>query len=201
MKYYVFSPKIGRTGSRRICSLLTNQTLPCTDWHIGEKGLIKHPGPTVFGKDNLPRKLRDLEDNTVLHAHLLFLPLDMENWTFILSKRNDLAQQTISACVATIAGHNPADNLESPITLEKQEVLGFARRLEQQYEEFKSKVDEYITIYLEDSVEEISEKLGGIKLHRRRDKDYISNNDYSKLITNYEEPYYWIEHWENNGKY
>lgn len=198
MKYYVYSP-IGRTGSRRICSLLTNQTLPCAPWSALKEGLVRYPDERVY-RNNIPRILGNLEDNTVVHAHGLFLPSDMDNWTFILSKRKDVVRQTVSAHIGSMIGYNPEDNLESPITIEKQDVLRFARELEENYKKFESMVDEYITIYLEDSVEEISEKLG-VKLHRRRDKDYISNNDYSKLVTNYEETYSWLEHWENNGKY
>ena len=193
MKYYVYSPWIGRTGSRRICSLLTDKVLPCTPWHIAQGKLQYIDGINVKEYEtNIPQMLSELEDNTVVHSHSLILPLDTDNWTFILSKRNDRAQHLMSYGVAVIAGYNPEDKLESPIALDKEMILDMDRLMEKSYEEFDSEVDEYITIYLEDTVEEIADKLG-VPLYENRDKDYVSNNDYSKIITNYNQIYKWLE--------
>ena len=188
----MYSPWIGRTGSRRVCSLLTDKVFPCTPWHIfqGKLQYINEINIKEY-ETNIPEILSELEDNTVVHSHTFILPLDMSNWTFILSKRNDVTQQIISSCVASTAGYNPEDNLESKITIDKKTVLTYKRLLEEAWKEFDSEVDEYITIHLEDTVEEIADKLR-VPLYKDRDKEYISNNDYSKLVVNYNDIYSWL---------
>lgn len=200
MKYYVFSCT-GRTASKRLCGLLNNTvhaksttSLSCPYSITNDNLLVKtsdlnleHPSVELF--ENLP-------DGAVIHSHGTMLPEDTDNWTFILTTRKSMAEQIMSSFIsAKLNNWNPIDpsiGLDS-FELEEKNVLGMKNFIEEGNKNFMEKTKNFITIYLEDSIEEIEQKLGvsftleGLD----NDKKWLSNHHYKDIIKNYEKVFEW----------
>lgn len=213
MKYYVCSPD-GRTGSRRISSLL-NETLngeiyPRVGCYI-KNTFSSNSGETLeiwFQTEDTVDKqkmnfneaqeiLKNLKDNTVIHSHPIVTLSDIENWTVIHSIRQSKAEQIMSKIIADyIKSYSPvtADKKFAPITVSKEEVNSALYCIIINEKKVKELYPNRIEIFMEDSIQTIEEKLMikfSEKAKEKNETKYISNHTYHQLILNYKEVFEW----------
>lgn len=200
MKYYVFSCT-GRTASKRLCGLLNNT--------VHNKSTTSISCPYTISNDNLLIKTSDinlenptrelfenLPDGTIIHSHGTLLPENTDDWTFILTTRKSIAEQIMSSAISsTINNWNPIDPSISvdSFELEEKNVLSMKNFIEEGNKNFIEKTKNFITIYLEDSIEEIEQKLGVSFPFDSLDnnKKWLSNHNYKDIIKNYKKVFEW----------
>ena len=189
MKYYVFAP-YGRTGSKRIVSLIGRYKFTILD--------------NSYYKENrrvVAKYLNDFEEGDVAHSHLLILPEKLDEWTIVLTQRKSKAEQIMSFEISKnlVDGFNPVKSSLpcSPFSLDENTVKSALKKINQEYKSFyntmKRAKKNYVTINMEDTLKEISEKLP-IKhkeIQNQLDVKYKSNHHYKDIILNYQEVFNW----------
>lgn len=170
--YYIYSP-IGRTGSKRLRDLLSDNTDYPFLAHIGHF----HIHGTV------PENPRG-----IIHSHVLDHPIP-QGFLPILSTRKDKSQIVMSNYIAQkTQEYAPAIEkipLE-PFSIPVNEFIGITQQILLKERKFIEKHDPVI-IYMEDSVEAI-EKALSIKMPiRAADTATISNYSTDAYIINYSE--------------
>lgn len=197
MKYYVFTAT-GRTGSKRICSLLYNNNketidqISCDYTITSEKEFVSTSNLNVPLGDAVER-LDNLNDGLVIHSHACVVPTNKENWTFIHAKRKIIAEQIMSHAIADkLDSYNPVEkNIVCPkFNLIEKQVKQTKKYIETLNFEFESKTSP-IKIYVEDSLEEIERKLNINFSNVYYDTKYKSNHHYKDIIINYKEVFEW----------
>ena len=189
MKYYVFAP-YGRTGSKRIVSLIGKYKFTILDNDFYRKN-----------SQDVIASLNAFEEDDVVHSHLLLLPNKLDEWTIVLTKRKSKAEQIMSFEISKrlIDGFNPVKSAMpcSPFSLDENTVKSALKKINQEYKSFyntmKRANKNYVTINMEDTLKEISEKLP-IKhkeIENQLDVKYKSNHHYKDIILNYQEVFNW----------
>ena len=199
MKYYVFSPR-GRTGSKRIVGLLSGKY----------KFTIMN---NEFFKDNrkdVSRQLNNAKDGDVVHSHFLLLPKNLEDWTIILTQRKSKAEQIMSFAISEklLDGYNVGRFSQTiePFSLDEETVKAELEKIKNGYQKFYNTMNvlnkSYVTIDMENTLEEISEKLPikhDKEIASKLDVRHKSKHNYKDIITNYQEIFNWCG--ELSGKH
>jgi len=196
MKYYVYSPN-GRTGSKRVLFFLRGFRIPHEYTIISEKEIHSNGAYITTTNEDIKRRLNTSADGAVIHSHSLVLPDNLDDWTIILTQRKSKAEQIMSASIAhRLPGGfdkvDPSIKCE-PFSLDKKTVSHRLLSIKEAHKKFYNTVDSYVTINMEDSVEEIKEKIP-LKYPDEIDKADInskSNHNYRDIITNYKEVFEW----------
>lgn len=191
MKYYVFSPR-RRTGSKRIVGLLCGKY----------KFTIMNNEYFKDNKKDVSRQLNDAKDGDVVHSHFLLLPKNLEDWTIVLTQRKSKAEQIMSFAIAEklIDGYNVGRFSQTiePFSLDEETVKAELENIKNEYQSFYDTMNalnkSYVTIDMENTLEEISEKLP-IKHDKEKasklDVRHKSKHNYKDIITNYQEIFNW----------
>ena len=165
-RFYIYSA-FGRTGSTRLCHLLspTPHTL-IAPFHV------------------------DTELHTVIHSHVLDYTIP-PMYIPILSTRKDKRDIVLSNLIARktedwVPGINKPNEIK-PFSVDVDYYIALSKQILLKEEHFLNKNTNAITIYLEDSVEDIQQKLQVPIVDTSADKASISNYPPEQTIENYNE--------------
>lgn len=189
MKYYVFAP-YGRTGSKRVVSLIGRYKFTILDNYFYKQN-----------RRDIAAQLNNFEEGDVVHSHLLILPSNLDEWTIVLTQRKSKAEQLMSFEISKklVDGFNPVNSSLpcTPFSLDEKTVKSSLKKINTEYKLFYNTMKmvnkPYVTINMEDTVEEISEKLPikNRQLANQLDFKYKSKHNYKDIIINYQQVFDW----------